>query len=388
MFMCMEFPPLNMVCSLHGTMSLCSSHKRVLALSRDRGSIQAIVSVAAMLQANSVYVSLFSPPDCHPLVRHHGLMPSILDMQEFSVSPNEYISTLFQDSNPDLLLMGSSPAAGERPGTPEQFAINEARKLGIPSITVLDSWGMYEERFCGKDNVIADAMLPDKICALDIRCRDDLIRLGVPESRIAITHNPWLDKVAAEGETPFVKKSTGNLRALFVSQPLNKLVKADNHSLHYQLLSTLVGAMPPEGRHEVLIWRHPAESAERWRNSEQLGSSKVEVRVIEERSNILANLDFMATVNSTTAYEALHLGTPCFSFKFWSSLPTSYIEELGLSISITNQDELRFILDSFDSNDIRSRLAANKVCLREKGIFFSDGQATERVLAEVMRLIR
>lgn len=371
-------------------MSLQPVHKRVLALSRDHGGIQAIVSVVARLQANSVYVSLFSPTGCHALVRQHGLMPRILDVQEFLVSPNEYISRLFQDSNPDLLLMGSSPATEERPGTPEQFAIYEARKRGIPSITVLDSWGMYEERFFGKDNVIADELLPDKICALDLRCRDDLIRLGVPEGRIVITHNPWLDKVARQGKTLLVKKSTGNsnLRALFVSQPLNKLATPNNHSLHYELLSALVGALPPEGRHEVLIWRHPAEPIERWRNSEQLGSSKVKVRVIEERSGILENLDFMATVNSTTAYEALHLGTPCFSFKFWPLLPTSYIEELGLSVSIKNQDELRCFLDSFDSNYMRWRLTVSRACLREKGIFFSDGQATERVLAEVMRLIR
>ena len=372
-------------------MSLRSGHKRVLALSRDHGSIQAIVPVVARLQAYSVCVRLFSPKGCHPLVRQQGVITDTLDVQEFSVSPSAYISRLFIDLNPDLLLIGSSPAYGERPGTPEQFAICEARKRGIPSITVLDAWGMYEERFCTNDGVIASALLPDKICALDLRCRDDLIQLGVPAKCIAITHNPWLDNVARQSYLqPLVTKSTNNskLRALFVSQPLNKLAISDNHSLHHELLSTLVGALPSAGNHELLIWSHPAEPSERWKNLELLCSSNVKVRVINERFGILENVDFMATVNSTTAYAALHMGTPCISLNFWPLILPSYMDELGLSVKFRSQGELRCILKSFNSYDFRRSLNVRRMCLLDKGIFFSDGRATERVLAEVMRLIR
>ena len=367
--------------------------KRVLALSKDHGSVQSIVPVVAALKAKKHAVSLLLPNDRHDVATMSGMTCETLDDQAFSVAPETYIAKVFDEANAALLLTGSSPARGGRPETPEQYAIREARRRNIPSVAVLDYWGMYEERFCSNDGSIDHTLLPDMLCALDHRCREDLLRLGVPPERVVITHNPWLDSVVRHAYRPPPPSKLLNnlgLRVLFVSQPLTKFIQTEPSLLQHELLELLVNALPQarHHRHHVLVWKHPAEPVERWQGSDRFSSPNVEVCVTEERSSaLLAHVDLVVSVHSTTAFEALHLGTPCLSLRMGLPVPQLYIDELGLSKTIDTHEELRVFLGVFSPNKLRQQLVGRSKYLCDKDLFFSDGKAADRVMALVLRLI-
>lgn len=373
------------------SMNVRSDRKRVLALSKDHGSAQTIVPVVAALKEKKHAVSLLLPNGCNAVATMSGLACEALDDQAFSFAPETYIAEVFDEANVALLLTGSSLAIGGRPETPEQYAIREARRRNIPSVAVLDYWGMYEERFCSNNGSVDHTLLPDVLCALDQRCREDLLRLGVPTDRVVITHNPWLDSVVRHSyRPPPPSKLQNNLgwRVVFVSQPLKKYRQAGRPSLQHKLLESLVNALPHVGFHRVLVWKHPAELVEQWQSCGRFNSANVEVCLTEERSpTLLAHVDLVVSVHSTTAFEALHLGTPCLSLRMGLPVPQLYIDELGLSKTINSQEELRVFLGAVSPYKLRRQLGVRSKYWCEKGLFFSDGKATDRVMAVVLRLI-
>jgi hypothetical protein len=366
-----------------------TDHKRILALSKDRGSVQAIVPVVAELRARLFPVSLVIPSGCHELATAWGLESATLEVADFIAAPEIYMARLFDEVNPAVLLAGTSPAKGCGPETPEQFAIREARQRGIPSITVLDYWGMYSERFCAADGSVDDCLLPDRLCALDSRCREDLLRLGIPAGRVEITHNPWLDGILCEASVlppPSRMLDSPGWRVLFVSQPLSKWLSPESPLPQYKLLQSLVAALP-SGRHRVIVWKHPAEPTEQWQNIDQFGVGEVEVCLTEERGPaLLAHVDLLVSVHSTTVHEALHYGTPCLSLRIGLSSPSSYAEKLGLADTAKTLNALQAFLASADPQQLRRRLRERSRRLRDEGLFFSDGKATKRVTAAVLAM--
>lgn len=376
-------------------MTVLADKKRILALSKDRGSVQAIVPVVAELGVHlQLTVKLVSPAGCHALPAAWGLVSDTLDEGAFAADPEAYMAKVFDEIEPQLLLSGSSPARGITPETPEQFAIREAHRRRIPSVAVLDYWGMYKERFGASDGSIDVTLLPDRLCVLDRRCRDDLQQLGVPIERMVVTHNPWMDGVirqALDPPPPSDLLSNKGWRVLFVSQPLSGWLLPNQQPPQHELLAALVSALPRAGdeRHRVLVWKHPAEEEDRWEDVGRFSSDDVEVLVTGERgAAILAHVDIVASVHSTIAYEALHYGTPSLSLRCGVAyLPRSFIDELGLSKLIVTDDEMRSFLGSADPQTLRMLLRARKRRLCEEGVFFSDGKATSRVVVEVLRLV-
>lgn len=64
-----------------------------------------------------------------------------------------------------------------------------ARELGIPSVAVLDWWGLYKERFqrIMPPDGFTEKSHPDRICAIDDLSREGLVEMGFPPERIVVT---------------------------------------------------------------------------------------------------------------------------------------------------------------------------------------------------------
>ncbi len=374
-------------------MNVRPDRKCLLALSKDHGSVQSIVPVVAALKEKKYDVNFLLPIGCQDVATMFDLVFETLDEQAFLFAPEAYIAKLFDEFNPTLLLTGSSLASGVRPETPEQFAIRESHRRNIPSVVVLDYWGMYEERFCSHNGIVDHALLPNIICALDHRCREDLLRLGVPPERVVITHNPWLDSVVKHvyKSLPPPKLLNSQVwRVAYVSQPLKKFMQTETLTLQHKLLELLVSALPQlkYHKHSVLVLKHPAEPEERWQDCGQFSSPNVEVSLTQERGfDVLEHVDIVVSVNSTTAFEALHMGTPCLSLRMELPVPRLYIDELGLSTIVSNHDELRVLLGSTNPSKLRLQLSKLRKHWYNKGLFFSDGKATDRVIALILKLI-
>lgn len=369
---------------------------RLLALSMDKGGFQAVFPVLqALASQGATELFIHAPPSCAAMLAEAGLPCSFFDGKAFGSDPEAYAQALFDVARPDLLLSGTSPTRRAAPRTLEQSAVSQAAQRGVKSLAVLDYWGMYKERFSPPGGQTLDlSLVPDTLCVLGRTCRDDLIALGVPAGKIAVTHNPWFDRLARESETPlpagFV--SLGGWTVLFVSQPL--FAFPDEVEPQERMLRGIVDSLPepaPGARHQVLIWKHQAEPPGRWADPRRFATPSVAVRLEEGRgSAFLAHADFLATFHSTVAYDALYYGTPCLSLRFGvqgGKISPQYIEKIGLSFVAETTDSLRSFWASAEPRVLRQRLLACKKQSMAEGVFFSDGGATERVLREVRKLL-
>lgn len=377
---------------------MMSAEKRILFLSRDRGSVQTMIPVISRLHgSNGVSLQVIIPDSCRDLLSEPFFRSELLDEDSFLFDPVAYIDEILDRVEPDLVVSGSSPARSCPPDTPEQYLILRARRRGIRSVAILDFWGMYAERFISRGDQIDSALMPDKLCVLDRHCRDELIGLGAVPEQLVITHNPWLDSLTeqvVEAPDSSVLLDRHDLRVLFVSQPYEETRAIRGWPFTQGgLLQGLLDALPPAQpgrRHLVLIWIHPAETADRWQSGNLCERSDVVLRICKTRgASVLAHVDLVLSGHSTVTYEALHLGTPCVFFRPGSPrLPSQIAESMGLVELVDSMDALRAMLSRFNAAESRAELECARRRLVTQGNFFSDGQATRKVLRVIDSLLK
>jgi hypothetical protein len=373
-----------------------ASSKRILFISRDRGSVQTTLPVIAALRSRgSVDVQVVSLEVSRSLLNERCIPSEPLDEIEFMREPGRCIATVLERIRPAVVVSGSSPAQGALPETPEQHAIIESRRRSIPTLGVLDYWGMYRERFGSPGDGADLTFVPDRLCVLDSVSRGDLTAFGIPAERLVVTHNPWMDAVvelAREPPPPAGITLSDAACVLFVSQPLaeTRHVRAWPYDQD-DVLKGLIEALPaasPARRHVVLLWAHPAEDSARWRDLSRFHRPDVDLRVARERgAAILAHVDLVVSSHSTVAYEALHYATPCITFRPGGfGMPPLIFEHDGLCPAFTGHGELRDFLGRVDLPAERVRLQRLRAQLSAQKVFFSDGRATERVVAEIANM--
>ncbi len=357
--------------------------------------MQAIVPVIAELSdSTEVEVHVCATGDSYPVIENSGLNAELLDALAFASDPASCMRSLFDLHRPDMVISGSSPARAAAPETPEQFAILEARRRGIPSLGILDFWGMYIERFSRDGSTLSEDLLPDRLCVLDQRARTDLLAFGVATDCMSITHSPWLDRLALQASVEMPVPSSPGMKVLLASQPLAQM----RHVRHwpydqYAVFEHLLAAMPePVQGHcaTIRILPHPSEDVAPWGQLQaRKGRDDVRVELHHDRAiDVLREVDFLVTSHSTLAYEALYFGTPCvslrpardFSMKLW-------VDDAGLSRVFHDSSSLRKYFHATDPALERRRLLRLKSEMQAKGLFFSDGHATARVINEVIGLL-
>ena len=369
------------------------SCKKVLFLSRDRGSVQAILPVILALKTNpALKLHVVSMVVSRPLLEQYGIRGEALDEVWFAQDPAGCVDALLDLIRPSLVVSGSSPARGQAPETPEQFLILAAGMRSIPTIAILDAWGLYLERFSRAGNSVDLDLVPDRLCVLDRICRDELIELGLPAGRILVTHNPWLDRYLphARRETMHQgNKEKRGWKVLFVSQPLAET--STFRSWPYDQVEILLGllsALTHVGKnksHEVIIWAHQNENPRLWDDLTSYQRANVNVLVNSERGKrILSTVDLVVTSHSTIIYEALHYEIPCISYR-----PRGYklapliTERIGLCPTFTDEDSLITYLCVLNLAVEKQRLSELRKQFLVNEIFFNDGMATSRVIQEI-----
>lgn len=85
---------------------------------------------------------------------------------------------------PDLVLATNSPRS-------EQAVVDAATEAGIPSLAMLDLFGLPGDAFAARTRY------PSRVCVLSGVVRDNLIAAGWPSDRIAVTGNPAFDALNA-----------------------------------------------------------------------------------------------------------------------------------------------------------------------------------------------
>ena len=115
-------------------------------------------------------------------------------MLAFAENPTvDQVAALLRRERPDALLTGTSMQ-------PEDDAAwwEAARRVGTPSLALLDHWCNYSERFSA--SAPFDCM-PDVIGVMDDAGARELIDAGCSETRVWVTGQPHFDEFAHSPES-------------------------------------------------------------------------------------------------------------------------------------------------------------------------------------------
>jgi len=355
--------------------------------------MQAVLPVArALTKEDWADVHIYGFPECAPLLADSGLEYAILEASSDRLPCS--LLNLVDDTVPSCILSGIGPARGSPPETPEQHLFSIGHRLGIPTVGVLDYWGMYRERFFRGHNLDL-SLVPHRLCVLDWPCRDELLQLGLPGYRAIVTHNPWMDAVMKEARAVSCNRGqlAPGLHLLFISQPLAEMRwHCDRGYDQEDLFCLLTEALPvlPDGEiHRITVWVHPQEDDSRWigRPSPRRGDISIEVSS-RRGAKAMRNVDLVVTSHSTTAYEALYQDIPVLTLRPGSVYDDgSWRLNTDLVPRVTDRDQLADFLAAFDFDRNPSHLRVLRERLTAKGIFFTDGCATSRVMSIVRNLI-
>ena len=367
--------------------------RTVLFLSRDAGGVKSIIPVIESLSGRAgVDTVVVSHPLSRFLYEERNIQSKPLEDSGYFEKPDNAISAILHEIQPDVVVSGSSMPSPEEPVTVEQRLVKAARECRVPTILLQDTWAHFLERFSADGKNIDLKIVPDKICVLDAHALDDLEKIGVPRSRLVVTHNPWYDGVVSKSKK-LKKVSRQGIQILFASQPIieNKPIKEwgyTQESLFLELLGSLERC-PSFGSKEILVWVHPRECSTRWAPSSLLIPESIQVKISEERSaEIMKNVDFIVTGHSTVVYEALYYDTPCISLRIGgASLEPLFTDDLGLTTLIETREELDQYLREERYRSMPAELNRKRKELSRENVFFSDGKATERVLNVIWEVI-
>ncbi len=367
--------------------------RTILFLCKDPGAAEALAPVIeSMGHLSDFKVETVAHPVSKYVYDRRNIPSILLDDLNYKDSPRECLTELLIKKRPDLIILGTSVPFPDEPVTPEQYITGLAREQSIPSMCILDFWGKYIERFSDDGLHIQHSFLPDTICALDLICRDDLIRLGVREDRILVTNNPYYDSVVNfDGNSlpsKDIKKDRTNI--LFVSQPLaeregEELYRYTQQQLFEQMIKEInkLDIRPPQ---HIILWIHPKEKSISWEEYLKELLPSVSVAISQDRgASILAHIDLLVTSHSTVVYEALYHGVPCLSLQFGNEKADQLItNKLGLSEPVYSREALKNAFSKLDLVNWRKSIGLKKGEMISKGIFFSDGKATERVITAAL----
>jgi hypothetical protein len=162
----------------------------------------------------------------------------------------------------------------------EKRFVVAARRLGIPSLAMLDFWSNYRARFADASGGLA--YLPDRIAVMDSLAREEMTAAGFEADRLWITGQPAFDELDAyrQRATPQrraeVREALGvgddAAMVLFASQPITALYGDDTGGpshpgfTEHTVLAALVAALdriaggeaPPIA---LVVRPHPREDA-------------------------------------------------------------------------------------------------------------------------------
>jgi hypothetical protein len=326
---------------------------RVAFAIEDAGGARAVVPLIARMSDAGVALG----PAAAEVARAHGLSLEARDVDEILAGAR--------------LLVTSSTSWGLRL---EARAVQAARAMGIPTLTVMDFWSNYRSRLSYPSETDWGA-LPDCIAVIDETMRADLSRLGVT-CRVEITGSPAFDDLL--GRARALPPAAGKT-VTFLSQPIAALYGTELGYTEHTILRALAAACARLDL-DLHVRAHPRE------DSEALGAfarsigamtsdATMPLRTCVEQSIAVTGMTTMALV------EAALLGRPSLSLQLGrlgeDALPTN---ASGLTIGVRDEDDLIDKLSRAarrdESLDTRKRLAA---------LGWRPG-ATERVLALMSEL--
>jgi len=304
-----------------------------------------------------------------------------LDFREVDVElTRREIEKIFNDFEPDMLITGSNAV--------NKLEFNfrvEAKSRNIPSITFLDFWSKYRERFFDTDSGLDS--VPDIVIAVDDYAKKGLVGAGIDRSRIKVTGSPYFEKLNAKYSVKTrsdSQKLAGNI--LFCSQPISELYGKDESEkpyLGYDEFTTfenIYHLFSGAKDFEVIVKLHPRERREEWEAHlsmyNRLDNYRIEFN--RDTESLIWEADILLGMITNTLIEAAVMGKPSLSLQIGSNGRFEFFGTVsGIVPTVTSFEAFERYLKDF--------LSGGNVHM-ERDVSYLYKDATEKCIACIMDL--
>ena len=318
---------------------------RVLAIAGDAGGARALLPVVQRLQQTDG-VSVVS--------RAYAAASSIWQTEGFPVDA----AVPLHLEGVDRIVLGTSVQ-------PEQWELKylvQAQREGIRTVSVLDHWQHYRERFTDRGALV----LPDVIGVMDVRAKTEMIDAGFPEDRLAVTGQPAFEALGADGDPCTSAEARRHLRTtwrigehdrvvLYVSQPLSaidgkEVLGFHEHEVRGEIVAGLGRVLDHRFAGATLLFKpHPREAHEPYQLP-PAHSSRLRLLVTEDPCGsaavLIAGSDLVVGTRSLLLLEACLLRRPVLSYQPGLRIKDSLrSNEWGWSRAVYRQEELERALE-------------------------------------------
>lgn len=248
----------------------------ILAVAHDAGGAQIVAYYLAKHADKSTLASAVIGPakDVFVLL---GLESTIITSSE------KNIGELIAEINPDVLLTGTSWTTDY-----ELRAIKKAKELGIPSVTYLEHWVHYKERFGfprenWKENLPEELWVGDKKAEEMANSMDFGKRVVYIENEyfnsVKVEYNNYCDSAKSEEET-----------ILFISEPMSESINSMGDSMdwkftEYNVLENVLKRLIEKNyKGRVVIRMHPAEDKEKYKEVIERSGKGLKIEVSNNKN--------------------------------------------------------------------------------------------------------
>jgi len=268
------------------------------------------------------------------------------------------VDRLFDEFNPDLVVTG--PSVGK---TVEREIVILAKKKGIKSVSILDFWMNYWQRYSDLDSGEKFVYLPDYIFVMDDMAKQDMVKEGFPGDKLIVTGNPYFDTFENfDFEGDYV---------LYVSQPRPDLSDDQVKFFpNYNVINDLIEVLDEK----LIVRLHPKDNI---KDFKQFNNENVTVDIDTDIFELVKNANLVVGINSTVLFQAALSGKLVISYQNGLEEDKFIGKRLGICYSAYDktsfQDLVRKALDGkLEQKSVDSKL--------DKG-------STERVLKHIYSLI-
>lgn len=196
---------------------------RIVAIAGDPGGAAAVAPVLELLRQEGRPLRALAYRQAVANWRSRGL-----EVEELPPSTHlEQAERYLRDLRADILLSGTSDNGVNL----EKPFFAAARRLGIPSLAVLDHWMNYRLRFANEQGELV--YLPDRIAIMDEQAREEMLAEGLDAGRLVVTGQPAFDELASfrRSVTPQLRQSVRQMlgiaederMVLFASEPISTM---------------------------------------------------------------------------------------------------------------------------------------------------------------------
>ncbi|MEK6945628.1 MAG: hypothetical protein AABW63_02455 [Nanoarchaeota archaeon] len=368
---------------------------KVLAASWYPGGINPIIPVISSLQRDAqVDVSVVGYEYSEKILTDAGIKHKKISDYGIDDVCVGSIEVLLDKEEPNLILTGTSMQEKDRPDTIEHSLILAGKERGIFTLSVLDVWGAYSDRFNDLHTGERHKYIPDLIAVMDKYAIADMLKEGFDLEKLVITGNPFFDGLGLEARR-FTQSDKEKIRHqigldrqtqfFYAGATADSEQDMERYGFwdldNVQILCNVLDDVDTT-QNGVVVKLHPrikerdSNKILDYINNHQNSNAISLVSEINPRHLILSS-DMCLTTSSTLGVEGAYMGRPFISLQpnlKGEDCIKLLTEKKIISAAYTPSECKRLVTRAFLSEDYRRELA------EKVSDFKVDGHATERVV--------